>query len=502
MKKILIYSVCEDFNALEYAIERVESGNEVYMIECDYKQGNCQHNINGSRLTCAYCYHSMKGAIRRCGLLNKVHFLRLSGIIRPEDEKNAEDVDVNFSNIQELKDLTYKGAHLGYGAFSSYVTFSRNVMPDVTDAFKRYIKRLYRTEVIVYDALERLHQEIHFDEIIFHNGRFSQFKPFLEFAKLNGIDYIATEVIVRNGRLMKNNFVNDIPHSIEAIAQKVIRNWDMANPIEREEIGRSFFERRKKGVAAGDKVFTKDQHAGEMPDDWNENVENISIFNSSEDEFCAVSKEWDSYLMFPNQYVALKTIFDHYKDDKTKHFYLRIHPNLKNVPYKSHLSLYDLKYDNVTIIPANSSISSYTLLDNSDKIIIFDSTMGIEATYWGKPVIALSKYVYWKLGLLYYPENPDDIWPLLDQKDLPVATNDNLIKYGYWLLHPNCPEPTRVPYKYVTGGIPGHPIMEPTIMKVFGSYTGYLVIKKFFDKLNIMVEFKRLPCTEPYDNKE
>lgn len=502
MKNVLIYSVCEDFNSLEYAIENVEAGNNVYLIECDKKQENCQHNRLGSRLTCAYCYYSMCGVIKRCGLRNKTHFMRLSDIIEPEDEKTADAVKVDFNNVQELKNLTHKGAQLGYGAFSSYCTFSRNVMPEITEEFKKYIRSLFKTEVMIFEALERLNKKIGFDLIIFHNGRFSQFKPFLEFARLHGINYIATEVAIRDGRWLRNDFYNDVPHSIKAIAQKVKENWDEADPKKREAIGRSFYERRKKGLAAGDKVFVKDQHIGEMPEEWSDDVENISIFNSSEDEFCAVSKEYDSYLMFPNQFVALKTIFDHYKDDKTKHFYVRIHPNLKNVPFKSHLALHELKYDNVTIIPADSTISSYTLLDNSDKIIIFDSTMGVEAAYWGKPVIALSKYVYYELDLLYHPNTPDEIWPLIDNKNLPAKTNDNLIKYGYWLLHPDLPEPTKVPYKYVTDKVLGHPLMRPTIMKAFGSYKTHIVFKRLLDKAHIFTEFDNLPCTESYKGKE
>lgn len=500
MKKILIYSVCEDFSSLSYAKENIEQGNEVYLIECDKKQGNCQHNCYGSRISCSFCYHSMIGAIRRAGLIGKVHLFRLSEVIKQEDEKAADTFSINFNSVQELKELTYKGAEVGFGAFSSYVTFSCNVMPEMTDDFKKYICGLIKTEVMIYEALERMHKEIQFDQIVFHNGRFSQFKPFLEFARLHNIDYIATEVRIRDGKLMKNDFHNDIPHSISYIAKKVLKNWDEADPVQREKIGRSFFERRKKGLAAGDKVYTKDQHVGELPEGWSDEVENIAIFNSSEDEFCSISKEYDSYMLFPNQFEALKTIFEHYEDDKTKHFYLRIHPNLARVPYKSHMALYELKYDNVTIIPATSTISSYALLDKSDKIIIFNSTMGVEATYWGKPVISLTKYVYWELGLLHHPEKCNELWEMIDDKELKVATNDNIIKYGYWLLHPNCPEEKMISYKYVDK-ILGHKIMKPTIMKTFGSFKFYILVKKVLDKLRLYRAFDKFPSIAPYNVK-
>lgn len=485
-------------NAIELALENIEEGNEVYIVQCDKSLEVCQHNHYGNCAMCSHCKRAMLKNLKEYGLLDHAKVKTLSDIINKDDKREAEAIKTDFHSVKELKDITYKGAQFGYGAFSSYVTYSRNVMPEMTDELRSYIGYYIRKEVMVYSAIERLHQKEHFDLIVFHNGRFAQFKPFLEFAKLHGIDYIATEQRLSKGIFLKDYFYNNIPHDIGYIANNVLKNWDKGDPKTREEIGRSFFEKRKKGVYAGDKIYTKDQHAGEMPENWDDTIENIAIFNSSEDEFLAVSKDYDSYLMFPNQYVALKTLFDHYKGDKTKHFWLRIHPNLKDVPYKSHLALYELKYDNVTIIPASSSISSYAILDNSDKVIIFDSTMGVEAAYWGKPVIALTKYFYYKLGFLYHPENVDEVYKLIDTKDLPVNRNENLIKYGYWILQQNYPEISRVHYDHTKIGRHENYL----IMKLFGSHRLHWLFELLVNRYPFFSVFKRIPCTEPYNPAE
>lgn len=498
MKRILIYSVCEDIVALELAIDNIEKGNEVFLLECDHILKNCQHNRSGLRFMCGHCYHSMHNVIKKLKLDKKAKLLQLSKVITSDDLQEANNFKIDFDSVQELKDLRYKGAQLGYGAFSNYVSFSRNVMPNITEDFKNYIRHLIKKEIIVFNAIERLHNRLHFDQIVFHNGRFAQFKPFLEFAKINGIDYVATEVINDNGKILKDLFYNDIPQSIHYWANNIKRNWEMADPVERESIARSFFDKRRKGIPAGDKVYIKGQHSGEMPDDWNNEVENITIFNSSEDEFYAVSSDYDSYLLFPNQYEALKTLFEHYKNDETKHFYLRIHPNLTNVPYKSHRALYGLKYKNVTIIPPDSPISSYSLLDFSDKIIIFNSTIGVEAAYWGKPVISLSKFLYWELGFLYHPDTIDDIWPLVDNKILPVSYNDNVLKYAYWLLKKNYPAIEHIPYCFV-GTFLGHVFNKPTIMKFLGSYKLNVLIKALYDRYVSSSKTSIYPSTEPYN---
>ncbi len=500
MKNVLIFSGYNDFNALEIAKEMVEQGNQVYYLECDKTLGICQHNGKGCCMLCRHCSRSMHKAFKNLGLHKQVKMMWLKNVFNDTDMEEACEFRKEFNSVQELKNLTYHGAQVGYGAFSSYVTLTRNVMPDMTDNFKHYINYYIDREVMMYHALERIHNKYHFDQIVFHNGRFAQFKPFLEFARLNNIVYLTTEAKTYNSRLLKDYFVNDIPHSLDYICNNVLKNWEEGNPENREAIGRSFYEKRKKGIKAGDTVYIKDQHSGEMPEGWNNNVENITIFNSSEDEFCSVSKDYDNNLLFSNQYMALKTIFDHYRDDNTKHFYVRIHPNMKNVPFKSHQLLYHLKYDNVTIIPANSTVSSYTLMDNSDKIIIFNSTIGMEAAYWGKPVISLTKYFYWKLGVLYHPNTPEEIWPLLDNQELEAKDKDNvnLIKYGYWLLHPNYPEVKNVPYHFVEFSIGGHHYTDYTFMKFMGSYKGHVLFERIMNKITIFSKFKKLPCTEPY----
>ena len=111
------------------------------------------------------------------------------------------------------------------------------------------------------------------------------------------------------------HFYNDIPHSIAANNQKYVECWEHTKDSdnEREKIARSFFENRRNAVFAGDTIYVKDQVQGQMPEEWKNDVENIVIFNSSEDEFSAVSKEFDDGAFFPSQIEGIKSIVEHYK---------------------------------------------------------------------------------------------------------------------------------------------------------------------------------------------
>ena len=304
-------------------------------------------------------------------------------------------------------------------------------------------------------------------------------------AKGNNIEYIVTEKFnMPDGEIRINNFHNNIPHSYDAIYMKTLEAWDNAgeNAV---EIGKAFFENRRNAKYAGDKIYTKDQVAGMLPEGFDIGKRNISIFNSSEDEFFAISKEWDQSVIFPSQYEGLKTIFEHYKDDETIHFYLRIHPNLKNVPWKSHTLLYGLKYKNVTIIAPNSPISSYTLMDNSEKVIIFNSTIGLESTFWGKPVIALNKCTYSYLKLTYTPTTEEEVYQLIDDKKLPAINNpENCYKAACYFLGF-----ASRPYKHysVRTYRLKHDIEVNKLYKLFGSAVLYAYVRRLLYKLSTKI---------------
>ena len=89
-------------------------------------------------------------------------------------------------------------------------------------------------------------------------------------------------------------------------------------------------------------------------------------------------------------------------------FYLRVHPHMKELP-SSTSQLVDIqalssRYSNVCVIWPEENIDTYALIDACEKILTFGSTVGIEATYWGKPSILadyakFENFNYFLLGL-------------------------------------------------------------------------------------------------------
>src|SRR5262249_20541652 len=112
------------------------------------------------------------------------------------------------------------------------------------------------------------------------------------------------------------------------------------------------------------------------------------------------------------------------------HFYVRVHPNLKLIDNSQTRALHSLKANNLCVIPADSPVCSYTLMDHCEKVIVFDSTMGIEATYAGKPSIACRASLYSSLGGAYEPTTHAEVVALISAGIEPKSLTSALI-YGH-----------------------------------------------------------------------
>ncbi len=438
MKKVLISVIHNDYMSMDLGITKYKEGYDVYFVGCDKSVNYCGfQNPRGCKMLCNICSRAMKSEIMKLIKEDpgRYHYVPISELMNSEMISHAGKMVFNYSNTKELKELTYKDVEIGYAAFSSFVSLTRNVMPTYNEVLKSYLDEVLRREVRMTDALDAYIDDLKPDLIIFHNGRMPNCKPAYCLAKAKGIDYISTERIPSTGKSIMDNFINDVPHSYPAVHAKIERVWAQAGD-EKYDIGKSFYENRYHSKPAGDKVYTKDQKLGMLPEGFDPSKRNIVIFNSSEDEYFSVSKKLDESILFPTQYIALNTIFERYKDSKDIHFYLRIHPNLAKVPFKSHTMLYDLEYDNVTIIPPTSPISSYTLMDNADKILVFDSTMGMESSYWGKPVIAMCICYYSGFNIAYEPKTTKELYDLIEDDNLKPkeAPKENYYKLAYRLM--------------------------------------------------------------------
>ena len=322
---------------------------------------------------------------------------------------------------------------------STFISFSRNPDLKLDDATILYIDHLLKQTCDLTDAVYNLIDKVNPDVICVFNGRFFETKPLFDIAKSKKIKVICNEVVPGfrpNEPFRITKFFNAMPHDIPNNKKRIINTWNVSTLSNKEKvkIGESFYKNKRKGSDTGLINFTNNQKTGKLPLNWNVKKKNIVIFNSSEDEFASIGKEFDNYALFNSQIEGIEFILSTNKSNDY-HFFLRIHPNLSNITHSFHTDLLSLDkvYDNITIIRGNEDISTYSLIDASWKVIVFGSTVGIESTFWGKPTILLAGAMYHDLEALYKPKSKNDLINLI-KDDLLALDVLPAIKYGYYVM--------------------------------------------------------------------
>jgi hypothetical protein len=281
------------------------------------------------------------------------------------------------------------------------------------------------------NVVENIEQHIKIfkpDKVILFNGRFAEVNAVIEVCKKHTIDHFTFE---RSSAPKKYKiFKNVLPHSIAFRGFDMDRLWDQGEISEREKIARKWFDGRLNKNSADMQRFLAKQKTGQLPKGFNPKEENIAIFIASEDEHKAVKEH--HFNEYESQNEAISKILAHFENESNIHFYLRIHPNLRNLETAQVSEIKELKSKNLTIIHAHEDIDTYELMKSCDKVLTFGSTTGIEATYHNKASISFGNPYYKSLDCCYYPKNFSELFQYLNTPNLKPKPVESTFKFSYY----------------------------------------------------------------------
>lgn len=412
---------------LELLQSHIDKNDDVSLYYCSADLNFCEANYQHSLLTCLHCISRRRNGIKTItdhGKIKKGNFINLSGA-----EKNLiSNWSVLFKNINELKTYTFEGIDIGMAVASSLISFHRNPEPDLTrDAY--LINRMFKASLKVYFSFKRLLQLERPDLVYLFNGRFSNIRPVVRLCELNNINYKIHE---RGSNKTKYSLhENHLPHDFNEFQKLVEEHWNSSAEDDRFGTTETFYQDRRAGKEQAWHSFVSSQKERELPENWDPAKRNIVIFNSSEDEFAAIGDTLKMRL-FRTQLEGIGFIADLMRGSKVISVYVRMHPNLKGVNNSTVTDIYKIKSDNFHVIEPASTISSYQLIDSSDIIVTFGSTVGIEGTFWNKPSVLLGDAFYKDLGSTYNPATKEELTELLLNENKPKEKL-GAYKYGYYI---------------------------------------------------------------------
>lgn len=416
-------------------------GIEVHVAYCVGCSHFCILNNQGSKTKCHICRFFTKQSLK--SIKNKV-------VLHPfyVDANNYISDTYQFETMYDIKKITYRSVDIGYSVLSSYISLTRELIEHFSPQQRLFFNRLLSISKALTDKAWDIYKLINPDSVSVFNGRQIDSRPFFDIAQTMNIPMRVNEIVLispkdQNQFFKKIIYHNAFPHDVIENGKIVEKLWEMNNETKAVKItkGKLFFENKRNGKPAGDAfnpgqdfVFIKGQKKGLLPQNWNYDKKNIVIFNSSEDEYSAINRNFDSYSLFSSQYEGIRYICETLLPHPEYHVVLRVHPSLKSIPYHYHTSLYELEdqYHNLTVIKASSPCSTYDILDAAEKVITFGSTMGVEAVYWRKPVILIGPALYRNINVTYNPQTTDEFAKLLlsDLKPMDQALS---LKYAYFI---------------------------------------------------------------------
>ena len=425
---------------LSVAQSHIDAGDEVVLVSCNKCVSACTANFDHRAGICNYCIAKKnRGFALLRGRFRETTFSDYIDASAANELKSSND---DIKNVDELRALNHEAADIGYAAFSTYAYVARKPEPDLDrPPVRKVIQRLVNTGKFTYEAAGAAIRAEQPDRVIIHHGRGPMDRAVLRAAQTLGVECWVYETAFRLNQLLC--FKDALPHDIAKFSKRVEDQW-LKGGSDRESIGASFYEMRRSGgrmieangqvLSTQDRSFIKHQVQSNLPDDWDASRKNIIIFGSSNDEFIAVSPEYEERI-YPSQTDALSRLSRDLADDENIHLYFRVHPRQKGIKddYLEELERLSRERANVTMIPADSPISSYALLDGAAMAIAFHSTMAIEATYWGKPSVIISASIYKPMGASYTPTSHEEVLALVRSNPEPKDKLASL-KFGYYQM--------------------------------------------------------------------
>lgn len=416
---------------MEIASKAIDEGNEVFFLVCEANLKTCFINPDHKKNLCNTCQSKVKAGIKALAIPAE-NILKLS-----QFEVGDITSQYVFSSVDDLKRFSYKNSDIGIAVASSLVSYTRDHQFD-TNKYADKVNSGIATAIKVHEIGSQVIDLIKPDVVVMFNGRFLEYRPFMRLCENRNITFYTHE---RGGQIDRYMYrENATPHSLYSAKAEIESYWQLAGD-EKYKIGENFYLDRRNRVVQSWSVFTEEQKVGMLPTGFDATKKNIGIFNSSMDEYEGILDFSNPIYNDDNEGIA--RICESFLEDESYHFYLRVHPNLKDLDNAQNKAINGMasKYKNLTIISAHDAIDSYALMEAVDTVVSFGSTMGIEAVFWGKASVLLGRAFYEDLDGIICPENHEQAVALI--KDPPrKLSKESAVKFGYWVIS------FGIPFKY------------------------------------------------------
>ena len=446
----------------EIALEKASKEKQVSILIIDDYLRSEGYN---SRLPKIFSRYDIPNKLERI-ILSK-NFKNIK-VFRKKIDKNIEinswpnQILLAYKNIQKnehepinktLKNIYLNNINVGEGILSSIISITKNKSP-VYFNDKKIIRVIFDLFVRRYKFYENFFkEELKIENLVIFNGRFASSKAIKSGIRkhkqaLNVLFY------ERSNTLERYRLKPYSPHNREKIVEEINKLWnECSNQNEAAKIAKTFFKTKVSGKGTDWFPFSKGiqevekNNISETLNDYIKADKNkiISYFTSSEDEFESLGDIWLDQRFQLSQKNIIKEL-SRIAIKKNILLVIRVHPNVNNASKESKSNwtniFKELPNKNILIIKECNNISSYSIVNNSNIVVVYGSTIGIEALFLGKPVVVAGSSFYFGTKAKIQPVFQfDDLEKKIDdllKSSIDRIENKEILKessypYGYWI---------------------------------------------------------------------
>jgi hypothetical protein len=146
-----------------------------------------------------------------------------------------------------------------------------------------------------------------------------------------------------------------------------------------------------------------------------------------------------------------------------------------------------MRRPNLTVIPADSAISTYAMMRKASRVVSFGSTTGMEATFWGVPSILGYRSYYDKLGCVHIPKSHDEMMNMIVRDKLAPADKLGALMYGHFMKTFGTPFRYHQPTGIVGGTFKDRPVRTPAALRTAARILELPIVRDASRRLHLRI---------------
>ena len=398
---------------VEMAYREVDLGNIPLLIHCSRALNSCAPNPDNLKWKCSQCTYQVKQSILRHFPDETQHlFVRQSEIIY-----YLRTLDLpNIGNQEAMSNFYFDNFPFGQSVISHLISMNKDRhIPD--SLIQSLGQSLLKNCIAMYKALEALLPD-EVTKVALWGGRRSSEAPMKFVAYKKNLNILFFE----EGSAFDKILVVDSDPFNFSNQYEEIREWETHRILSGEDQlmlneGALYFQQRRAGTSSEPNFihFLRDSYPIDLKSKNSKPI--LGIFTSSDWEFAEIEANGaqSHILNSDNQYSKLEKILNDETLNDRFDIYIRWHPNHKNAgtSEKRRIQITQNMFPHIKHISFDENVDSYSLVQSSAVVLVFGSTIGIEAAYSGIPTILLGKASYSGLGSVHEPKDIDELRLLL-----------------------------------------------------------------------------------------